>query len=243
MTDPQRPPSPRSSQSMTAQLAHRAVERTVRGRRAEYQQEMARIVDATFELVQRTATVDPSMRDILAQVGLSTQGFYRYFTSKDELMLALLDEGRRRLLATLERRMQRAAEPADQVRAWIEGVLAQASNPAVAARTRPWVASEQRLAELFPDEQQTSVDLLVSLLDGPIRRLGRDPGADGQAQPAALLTYRLTFATLQAHLAAGTKPSGGDVEDLVRFCLRGAGTGSDGTGSDEEAAIGRGRRS
>jgi AcrR family transcriptional regulator len=218
MTNPDQLPSDRPGQSMTAHLAHRAVERTVSGRRAEYQREMARIVDATFELIQRTGTVDPSMRKILAEAGLSTQAFYRYFTSKDELMLALLDVGRRRLLATLERRMQRSSGPADQVRAWIEGVLAQASDPAVAARTRPWVASEQRLAELFPDEQQSSIDLLVGLLDGPIGKLRGDKGA---AHDAATLTYRLTFATLQAHLGAGTKPSARDTESLVQFCLRG----------------------
>ena len=76
-------------------------------------------------------------------------------------MLVLLDEGRRRLMDTLERRMRRADTPADRLRAWIEGVLAQATNPAAAARTRPWVLSERHLSTLFPEEQQWSVDLLV----------------------------------------------------------------------------------
>src|SRR5579863_1636924 len=142
---------------MTEHLAHRAVERTVAGRRAEYEREMTRIVESTFAIIERTGTLDPSMREILAEAGLSTQTFYRYFTSKDELMLALLDEGRRRLLASLQRRMQRSTLPEEQVRAWVEGVLAQAADPGAAARTRPWVTSEQRLSELFPEEQQASV--------------------------------------------------------------------------------------
>ena len=114
--------------SITEQLAGRAVERTVAGRRAEYEAEMRRIVETTFSLIQRTGSLDPSMRDILAESGISTQAFYRYFASKDELMLVLLDEGRRRLMDTLERRMRRADTPADRLRAWIEGVLAQATN-------------------------------------------------------------------------------------------------------------------
>src|SRR6516162_4121797 len=109
-------------------LADRAVERTVAGRRAEYGTEMRRIVDTTFSLIERSGSLDPSMREILAESGLSTQAFYRYFSSKDELMLALLDEGLRRLVDTLERRMARGASPTEQVRAWIEGVLAQAAN-------------------------------------------------------------------------------------------------------------------
>ncbi len=38
---------------------------------------MRRIVDATYELIERTGSLDPSLRDILAHTGLSTQAFYR----------------------------------------------------------------------------------------------------------------------------------------------------------------------
>jgi len=183
---------------------------------------MARIVETTFALIQRRGSLEPSMRDILAETGLSTQAFYRYFTSKDELMLALLDEGRRRLLRTLERRMGQVTDPAAQVRAWVEGVMAQATNAAAAARTRPWVSSEQRLAELFPEEQQSSVDLLVAPLRAPISRLGAPSGPDAAAY-AALCIYRLTFATLRAHLVGRHQPRPEETEALVSFCLRGAG--------------------
>ncbi len=207
-------------------LADRAVERAIAGRRNEYGQEMRRIVDATFSLIERTGSLDPSMREILAEAGLSTQAFYRYFASKDELMLALLDEGRRRLVETLVRRMSRSADPGEQVRAWIEGVIAQASNAAAAARTRPWVLSEPRLAELFPREQQASVELLVVLLREPITRLegpNKRPKAD-DAAVAATMVYQLTFATLRTHMVAGTKPDSEEREALVRFCLRGVST-------------------
>jgi AcrR family transcriptional regulator len=204
-------------------LADRAVERTVAGRRAEYGAEMRRIVDATFALIERTGSLDPSMREILAETGLSTQAFYRYFSSKDELMLALLDDGRRRLVETLERRMARANEPAGRMRAWIEGVLAQAANATAAARTRPWVLSEQRLAELFPQEQQASIELLVGLLHEPIAGLrGAKRKKAGEAADLAGMVYLLTFATLRAHLVAGTRPDARDADALVGFCLRGA---------------------
>jgi AcrR family transcriptional regulator len=216
--------------SMTEHLAHRAVERTVAGRRAEYEREMARIVDSTFTVIERTGTLEPSMRVILAEANLSTQAFYRYFASKDELMLALLDEGRRRLLSSLQRRMLRSAGPEDQVRAWVEGVLAQAATGGAASRTRPWATSEERLAELFPEEQQASVDLLLGLLYEPIRHLrgasngrARSSGdiTDDALRQVAVMVYRLAFATLRSHLAAGTKPSPGETEDLVAFCIGG----------------------
>jgi hypothetical protein len=127
-------------------------------------------------------------------------------------------------MATLERRMRNAVNAADRLRAWIEGVLAQATNTAAAARTRPWVLSEQHLSAVFSEEQQSSVDLLIGLLHEPVRGLRRGPGTSSSEQVAFLATmvYRLTFATLRAHLAAGTKPAKEEVALLVSFCLQGA---------------------
>jgi AcrR family transcriptional regulator len=204
-------------------LAGRAVERTVAGRRAEYEAEMRRIVDTTFSLIERSGSLDPSMREILAESGLSTQAFYRYFSSKDELMLALLDEGRRRLVDTLERRMARGASPTEQVRAWIEGVLAQAANSTAATRTRPWMLNEQRLAERFPQEQQASVERLVDLLRKPLAQMtGAGKRKPPDLGPTAAMVYLLVFAVLRTHLVAGTKPASREVDALVGFCLRGA---------------------
>jgi AcrR family transcriptional regulator len=214
---------------MTDSLARRAVERSAAGRHAGYVQDVQRIVDATYRLIERTGGLDPSLREVLAEAGLSTQAFYRFFRSKDELMVVLLDDGRRRLLGYLEHRMARATTPADKVRAWIEGVLAQASNPEVAARTRPFLADQDRLAEAFPEEQRASVDLLVGLLVDcleafprtGVRRGGRRSVETARRDAEAI--YRLAFATLHAHLAARTTPSAADVTHLVSFALRGVG--------------------
>ena len=47
-------------------------------------------------------------------------------------------------------------------------------------------------------------------------------GRREQVAHVATIVYRLTFATLRAHLAAGTKPTTDEVSALVSFCLRGA---------------------
>src|ERR1700686_231556 len=156
---------------MTETLARRALERTAVDRHAEYVRDVRRIVDATYRLIEGTGRIAPSLREVLAEAGMSTQAFYRYFRSKDELMLVLLDDGRRKLLGYLEHRMARATSPSDKVRAWIEGVLAQASNPEAAARTRPFLVNQDRLPEAFPEEQQASVDLLVGLLIDSLEEL------------------------------------------------------------------------
>jgi AcrR family transcriptional regulator len=215
---------------LTETMARRALDRTVAGRQAEYVKEVQRVVDATYSLIERTGGIDPPLRDVLAEARLSTQAFYRFFRSKDELMLVLLDDGRRRLLEYLERRMAAASSPTGRVRAWVEGVLAQASHRYAAARTRPFVANQDRLAEAFPREQQETVDLLIDLLVEPIdqlRRSGdsrrRSPRAAAAARRDAEAVYQLAFGTMHTHLVRRTQPSTEEIEHLTRFALQGIG--------------------
>ena len=205
--------------TMSENLAKRAVDRSANERQLEYEVEMRRIVEATYDYIEQTDNLEPSLRDILRSCGLSTQGFYRFFNSKDELMLVLFDDGRRRLVDYLEQRMNKVQPPEKKVRSWIEGVLTQASSSKAAARTRPFAIHEDRLAELFPEEQRQSVDLLISLLVEPLQQGSR---AKADAQKNAEAIYRLTFAVLRGHLIQKTKPTPKDVDHVVTFCLNGS---------------------
>ena len=207
------------AEDLRGTLAQRAVDRSVGDRRAEYAVEIQRVLEATYDLIERSGNVAPSLREILAATGLSTQAFYRYFQSKDELFLLLLDDGRRRLVGSLERRMHKAATAEARVRAWIDGVLAQASDARAAGRTRPFVTDQDRLAEAFPREQQASVDLLVDLLATAIVPLH----GSANARDDAVLVYRATFAALRDHLIHDTRPTPTETDHLVQFCLRGIG--------------------
>jgi AcrR family transcriptional regulator len=200
-------------------LANRAVDRALGDRRTQYAEEIQRVLEATYDLIEQSGNVDPSLREILSATNLSTQAFYRYFQSKDELFLLLLDDGRRRLVGSLERRMSKATTPADRVRAWIEGVLAQAIDSRAAGRTRPFLTYQDRLAEAFPREQQASVDLLVDLLAGAVVALH----GSANARDDAVLVYRAAFGTLRDHLIHGTRPTAAETDHLVRFCLDGIG--------------------
>jgi AcrR family transcriptional regulator len=216
-------------QSVSQSLTQRAVEQAFASRQASYAKELQRIVEATYRVIERTGTVDPTLRDILKASGLSTQAFYRYFTSKDELLLVLLDDGRRLLVGYLQHRMDSAPSPAAKIKAWIEGVLAQAADPAAAHRTRPFVVSEARLAEKFPVEQQASVDLLLDLLVPEIKALkdmGKAPARVRAVRPVradAQAIYHLAFGSLRQHLTRGTGPSRSEIDHLAAFALAGIG--------------------
>ncbi len=202
-------------------LLARAAERSTSLRVAAAQQEVEQIVEATYRVVSREGTVDPRVREILVEAGLSTQAFYRYFRSKDDLLLVILDDGRRRLAGYLDHRISKARNPDGQLRAWITGMLAQAANPDAAQRTRPFLAALPRLREAFPAEHEESEAVLIGLLADVIQR-GVDDGVMTSASPArdALAIYRMTLAAMETHLFARTAPSRAETSHLVDFALR-----------------------
>lgn len=193
-------------------LTQRTAERSLAERHDAYVTEITAFVEATYRVIARTGTIEPTMREILAEAGLSTQAFYRHFTSKDELLIVILDDGRRRLVDYLDARIASAPQADERIEAWIRGVLAQATDPDAASRTRPFVANIHRLTERFPDEQRASEQLLVDQLAGLVDT--------GEAEADAAAIYRLTFATMEWHLRHATSPSESDIAHLVRFAAR-----------------------
>jgi AcrR family transcriptional regulator len=195
-------------------LVSTLADRSLADRHETYAAEIRTLLDAALTVMRRDDTIEPRVTDIVRTAGLSNQAFYRHFRGKDELLVALLDDGRQRLLATIERRMARADSPSDQVRAWIEAVLAQARDPEAAAATRPFAINGDRLAVEFPDETLRSRDRLID----PLRAVVNDA--------AALAVYHLAMGTVHDALVHRSTPTRADAEHVVAFALKGCGLGT-----------------
>ena len=191
--------------------------RTLRDRAQVYADEVRRLIDATYAVMRRTDSLDPRVHDIVREAGLSNQTFYRHFRGKDELLLAVLDDGQARLVATVERRMARAEPDAGQVRAWIEGVYEQARNPKAAANTRPFLVNGARLAGRYPDATATQRERVVAPLREAVSTLGGDPVRDADA------IYHVTMGRTQDAIARRGIPARDDVDHTVAFALRAIG--------------------
>ncbi|HSO94925.1 MAG TPA: TetR/AcrR family transcriptional regulator [Acidimicrobiia bacterium] len=188
--------------------------RTLEGRTEAYADEVRRLVDAAYAVMRRTGTVEPRVADIVIAAGLSNQAFYRHFRGKDELLLAVLEDGQRRLVGTLERRMARAAPGAPQVRAWIEGLLEQARNAEAAANTRPFAVNGARLTERYPEATAVQRERVVGSLRDAVQAAGGDRTRDADA------IYALTMGLAEDAITRGTAPSDTDVAHTVSFSLR-----------------------
>lgn len=60
------------------------------------------ILEAAMQIVMQQGVEALSMREIAARIEYSPSGLYEYFSSKEELLAALVDEGRARLTARLK---------------------------------------------------------------------------------------------------------------------------------------------
>lgn len=183
--------------------------------------EVAALITATWTVTARVGSIEPSVREILEQAGLSTKAFYRHFRSKDELLLVALDEGTRVLVEYLERRMAAAADPKAAIGAWIDGFVRQAVHPSAAQRTRPWTLGSGRLASTFPADFERNQRAIAALLEREIARAVAK-GTARSPDPArdARLIYAYTSDTVRVHLLRGSVPDADTTAHLVTFAHR-----------------------
>jgi AcrR family transcriptional regulator len=199
--------------SMSAWVAER--EAVAREREAL----MRAALDVMCEQPERS----PRVSDIVARAGLSNSAFYRHFRSKDDLVLAILDDGRRTLLGYLDHLMASASTSEGKVRRWIEGMMAQAIDPDAAAATRAVHLNAARIDGGAGEKGRRAEAELRALLETALRdSVTSDPVRD------AAVIWQAVVGSMTDLLVRGIQPSPVDVRHLAAFCVAGIGS-CDGT--------------
>lgn len=189
-----------------------AVDRALNRHQKDALTEVEQILDAALRVATRVAPSEPKVSDIVAEAGTSNQTFYRYFAGKNELLHAVMERGVVRARSYLGHQMDKRADPAGQVAAWVEGMLAQLTRPDVARQSiavgRLTSASGMEAAQNSLDEQ------LGQLLVAPLTAAGRPrPDLDAQVIQDAVL------GALNRHVTAGTMPDDAERRHLVDFVV------------------------
>ena len=198
-------------------VAERIALRTLAPRGAEYADEVRRLLDAGLAVMRRGGTEQrPRVADIVAEAGLSNDAFYRHFPSKDALVTAILEDGADRLSSYLAHQMAKATTPEDQVRRWVDGVLAQADAD-IAATTRAVLWNGGSVGGGVAAGRHFAAAPLATLLHEPLTALGStDPTLH------ASLAAHATLGTLSDHLWAGTQPTDDELDAITAFCVSAA---------------------
>jgi AcrR family transcriptional regulator len=205
-----------SSDPADNDLASRIAGRTLAARNAQYAEEVRRLLDAGLVAMRRCGTASsPRVADIVTEAGLSNDAFYRHFASKQALVAAILEDGTARLASYVEHQMAKAATPEEQVRRWVEAVLAQAADSDAAETTLAVMWNGGAVSDGLDGERLTTVSVLAPLLDEPLAALGStDPLLD------AALVAHMTIGRLSDHLWQRTAPKRAEVAHVVDLVVR-----------------------
>ncbi|HZP31493.1 MAG TPA: TetR/AcrR family transcriptional regulator [Acidimicrobiia bacterium] len=200
-------------------VAGRVAGQALAKRRAAYETEVRRLLDAALRVMRRCGTTArPRVADIVAAAGLSNDAFYRHFPSKDALVEALLEDGAARLVSYLRHQMGKADTPEGRLRRFVEGVLSQAEGE----------TAETTLAVLWNGGSvgrgpgagnHFAAASLAALVREPLAELGSpDPELD------AALTAHATLGRLTELLWQRARPAPGEADRIVAFLVGAAST-------------------
>jgi AcrR family transcriptional regulator len=194
-----------------------AVERVVADRRRLASEEVEQILAAAVRVMARSVPEPPKVSEIIVEAGSSNKAFYRYFGGKDDLLLAVMQRGIAIVAAYLEEQLNSTVDPAVKVARWVEGLLAQVTDPHMFSMCAATVAQMSASTHRRASDDEVMAPLRV-LLTAPIEQLGRpDPDRDADA------VFHCTMGTLRRYVGSDRRPPLADVEHLVRFCLCGIG--------------------
>lgn len=187
----------------------------------EEPRDVRRLLEAALEVMRRCGTTSrPRVADIVEEAGLSNDAFYRHFPSKDALVQAILEDGADRLCGYLAHRMAKEAEPATKVRAWVEGVLAQAEGE-IASTTLAVLWNGGSVGEGPASGRHFASAPLAALLRDPFAALGSDaPELQG------VLAAHAVLGRLSDHLWQRTHATTMEVDRVATFCLAAGGAPS-----------------
>jgi AcrR family transcriptional regulator len=194
-------------------IIDRTARRTLARRHAVYTDEVRRLLDAGLAvMIHAGTTKSPRVSDIVEAAGLHREAFYRHFPSKQDLVAAIIEAGADRLVSYLAHQMSKETSPQEQLRRWVEGIMAQSANPEVAAATRAVLWNGNSGGDHH--EILAAHNKIGALTVEPVRILGsNDPSRDAAVLCQAVMGRQQQF------LWECVIPTADDIEHLIQFCL------------------------
>src|SRR5258706_11462242 len=97
----------------------RAVTRSLGRSRAQAESKSEQFVATARELVEETGGKDFTVQDVVDRMKVSTKTFYQYFSSKDELVVALFEEVQGERFRYLRETVAAEPDPVGRLRAFV----------------------------------------------------------------------------------------------------------------------------
>jgi len=213
-----------------AHWEQRSAHRVIEVARDQLLERSRRIVDAAYELLESEGLDGLTIRAVLTRSGLARRAFYERFAGKDDLLLAVFEQGIRMATRHFEAQIAEVGEPLERLRLIVHGIVLGSGGQAAGASNRRGAAMSRehlRLAEARPADLQAAIRPLIALIEQQLAA-GMQAGVVRQAEPQrlAMLVYNLVATTVHTELLAqeAAQPDMSQrarlAEDLWTFCQR-----------------------
>jgi len=201
------------------------MERSLKSARARAHARSDRFVSAAIKLLQEKGSVDFTVQDVVERSRMSIRTFYKYFASKDDLLVAVYETVvARDTVPRLRERIAKFKEPQLRFRACVEALVDLAGTKEVGA-ARTLTNYGNRLAETRPADLERATkpqfDLLVELIEDiartrPLRR-------DLTVESAARLTNYTLLGAVHDRVRGVEGAVAIPARAIYQFCLSGMG--------------------
>lgn len=201
-----------------------SMQRSLRSARERAHARSDRFVAAATRLLQERGNTDFTVQDVVDGSEMSIRTFYKYFASKEDLLVAVCETMvAREAVPRLRKRIEKFKDPMLRLRAYIEGLVDLTVKTGPVGRTL--VHYQNRLAESRPADYATAMkpqfDLLVELIGDiartqPLRR-------DLTVETAARLTHYTVLAAAHGRALGSEGASEIPAETIWQFCASGMG--------------------
>ncbi|KLO40104.1 TetR family transcriptional regulator [Mycobacterium nebraskense] len=176
------------------------------------------MLDAALRLIREKGD-SFTTQELVKEAGVALQTFYRYFATKDELLLAVIADAMTDACARWTDAARDMPDPVSRLRFYITAVIEILDSEGGDGGTAKFVVSTHwRLHRIFPDELAEAEKPFVDLLLGEINA-GIEAGLLAPADPEWAAWFIAELVRSVYHYYAYAPREAGVQEQLWQFCL------------------------
>jgi AcrR family transcriptional regulator len=201
-----------------------SMQRSLRSAHARAHARSDRFVAAATRLLQEKGSTDFTVQDVVDRSKMSIRTFYKYFASKEDLLVAVYETVvAREAVPRLRKRIEKFRDPMLRLRAYVEGLVELTAKTGPVGRML--INYQNRLAESRPADLATAMKpqfaLLVELISDIAR--ARPLRRDLTVETAARLTHYTVLAAVHGRALGSEGAVDIPARTVWQFCVSGMG--------------------